>query len=76
MRPHKLNKKTLPGFVEKNVCKVQKKHISLHPAIMVQQIKFIIHTNIQPLPALFFTQGQGHRSKVKVKDLKKFLVTR
>ena len=32
MRPHKLNKKTLPGFVEKNVCIVQKKHISLHPA--------------------------------------------
>ena len=31
---------------------------------MVQQIKFIIHTNIQPLPALFFTQGQGHRSKI------------
>ena len=26
---------------------------------MVQQIKFIIHTNIQPLPALFFTQGQS-----------------
>ena len=24
---------------------------------MVQQIEFIIHTNIQPLPALFFTQG-------------------
>ena len=23
MRPHKLNKKTLPGFVKKNVCKVQ-----------------------------------------------------
>ena len=41
---------------------------------MVQQIKFIIHTNIQPLPALFFTQG--HRSKVKVKDLKKILLTR
>ena len=35
---------------------------------MVQHIKFIIHTNIQPLPALFFTQGQGHSSKVKVKD--------
>ena len=32
MRPHKLNKKTLPDFVEKNVCKVQTKHISLHPA--------------------------------------------
>ena len=31
---------------------------------MVQQIKFIIHTNIQPLPAHFFTQGQGHRSKI------------
>ena len=43
---------------------------------IVQQIKFIIHTNIQPLPALFFTQGQGHRSKVKVKDLKKILLTR
>ena len=26
---------------------------------MVRQIKFILHTNIQPLPALFFTQGQG-----------------
>ena len=32
---------------------------------MVQQIKFIIHTNIQPLRALFYTQGQGHRSKIK-----------
>ena len=32
---------------------------------MVQQIKFIIHTNIQPLSALFFTQGQGHRSNFK-----------
>ena len=32
MRPHKLNKKTLPGFVEKNVYKVQKNHISLHLA--------------------------------------------
>ena len=41
---------------------------------MVQQIKFKIHTNIQPLPALFFTQGQGHRSKVK--DFKKILSTR
>ena len=43
---------------------------------MAQQIKFIIHTNIQPLPALFFTKGQGHRSKVKVKYLKKILLTR
>ena len=33
---------------------------------MVQQNKFIIHTNIQPLPALFLTQG--HRSKGKVKN--------
>ena len=32
MRPHKLNKKTLPGFVEKKMCaKCKKKHISLHP---------------------------------------------
>ena len=28
---------------------------------IAQQFKFIIYTNIQPLPALFFTQGQGHR---------------
>ena len=41
---------------------------------MVQQIKFKIHTNIQPLRALFFTKGQGQRSKVK--DFKKFLLTR
>ena len=33
----------------------------------MQQIKFIIYTNIQPLPALF-------SPKVKVKDLKKFLL--
>ena len=32
MRPHKLSKKTLPGFVEKKLCKVQKNHISLLPA--------------------------------------------
>ena len=32
MRPHKLNKETLPGFGEKNVCIVQKKHVSLYPA--------------------------------------------
>ena len=30
---------------------------------MVQQIEFMIHTNIQPLPALFTTQGQGQRLK-------------
>ena len=39
----------------------------MHPFVyytsMVQQIKFIIHANIQPLPAIFFTQG--HRSKVE-----------
>ena len=35
---------------------------------MVQQKKFIIPINIQPLPALFFTKGQDHRSKVKAKD--------
>ena len=28
---------------------------------MVQQIEFIIHTNIQPLPVIF--QGQGQRFK-------------
>ena len=28
---------------------------------MVQQIKFIIHANIKPLPANFFTQGQGQK---------------
>ena len=39
---------------------------------MVQQIEFIIHTNIQPFPALIFTQGQSYRSKVKVKYLKNY----
>ena len=34
-------------------------------ANMVQLIKFIIHINIQPVPALF-TQGQGHRPKSKI----------
>ena len=33
---------------------------------LVQQILFKIHTNIQPLPALF-TQGQGHRFKSHVR---------
>ena len=38
---------------------------------MVQQIEFVIHTNIQPLPALFFyprssVKGQGHRFKKKI----------
>ena len=33
MRPHKLNKKTLPGFVGKKcVQSAKKKHISLHQA--------------------------------------------
>ena len=32
MRPHKLNKKTLPGFVEKKCAQSAKKNISLHPA--------------------------------------------
>ena len=41
---------------------------------MVQHIEFIIHTNIQPRPALFFTQVQGQRSMVKVKDLKKIFM--
>ena len=38
---------------------------------LLQQIEFIIHTNIQPHWQFFFTQGQGHRSKVKVKASKK-----
>ena len=37
---------------------------------MVQQIKFIIHTNIQPLPALFLPkvigQCQGQRLKKNI----------
>ena len=35
---------------------------------LVQQIKFIIHTNIQPLPALFLpkVKGQVQRFKKKI----------
>ena len=32
MRPHKINKKTLSGFVEKKCVQSAKKNISLHPA--------------------------------------------
>ena len=42
---------------------------------MVQQKTFIIHVNIKPLPAICFSQGQGHRSKVEVKN-EKILLTR
>ena len=41
---------------------------------IVQQILFIINTNIQPLRQFFFTQG--YRSMIKVKDAQKFLLTR
>ena len=34
---------------------------------MVQQIKFIIHTNIQPLPTLFLPKVIGQRSRSKIK---------
>ena len=46
----------------------------LYYANMVQQIEFIIYTNIQPLWQKFFTKGHGRRSKVKVKDSKKCFV--
>ena len=34
-------------------------HVFLYYANMVQQIEFIIFTNIQPLRQKFFTKGQG-----------------
>ena len=40
---------------------------------MVQQIEFIIHTNIQPLDAIFFTQGQGQRFKKMLVNVMTFL---
>ena len=49
-------------------------HVFLYYANMVQQIEFIIYTNIQPLRQKFFAKVQGHRSKVKVKDSKKCFV--
>ena len=53
------------GIVVPFVCRRLRRrstHFFGHYTNMVQQIKFIIHTNIQPLLALFSTQGQGHRS--------------
>ena len=47
----------------------RRKHSFGYYTNIVQQIKFIIHTNIQPLPALFLP-------KVKVKGLKKILLPR
>ena len=43
-------------------------HVFLYYANMVQEIEFIIYTNIQPLRQKLLTKGQGHRSKVKVED--------
>ena len=44
----------------------------LYYANMVQQIEFIIYTNIQTLQQKFFTKRQGQRSKVQ----KNVLLTR
>ena len=52
-------------FVRRRRLRRRRTHSFGYYTNMVQQIKFILHTNIQPLPALFFTQSQGHRSKVK-----------
>ena len=44
-------------------------HVFLYYVNMVQQIEFIIYTNIQPLRQKFFTKGQGHigqRSRSKM----------
>ena len=32
---------------------------------LVQQIEFLIHTNIKPFPALFFTKVQGYKSNIQ-----------
>ena len=58
-------------FVRRRLRRRRRTHSFGYYTNMVQQIEFIIHTNIQPLPVLFFTQGQGHRSKAKVEDLNK-----
>ena len=55
-------------FVRRRLRRRRRTHSFGYYTSMVQLNKLIIHANIQPLPALFFTQGQGHRSKVKVKD--------
>ena len=36
---------------------------------MVQQIEFIIHTNIQPIPALFSPKVIGQRSNSKIQKI-------
>ena len=33
---------------------------------MVQQIEFIIYTNVQPYPVIIFPQCQGQRSRSKI----------
>ena len=52
-------------FVRRRLCRRRTYSFGYYTN-MVQQNKFIIHTNIQSLPAVFFTQGQ----RSKVKDLK------
>ena len=60
----------LPGIVVPFVRRLRRRSRRSHSfgyyINMVQQIEFIIHTNIQPLPALFFTQVQGQRSRSKI----------
>ena len=53
-------------FVHRRLRRRRRTHSFGYYTNMVQQINFIIHTNIQPLPALFFTQGQGQRSGSKI----------
>ena len=43
------------------LCRRRRTHSFGYYTNMVQQIKLIIHTNIQPPRHFFFTQGQGHR---------------
>ena len=37
---------------------------------IVQQIEFIIHTNIKPLPAIIFTKGQSQKNSCQRDNLK------
>ena len=51
-------------FVRRRLRRRRRMHSFGYYANMVQPIEFIIHTNIQPLPALLSPQGQRSRSKI------------
>ena len=57
-----------PPFVRRRRLRRRRRHTQpfAYYTNMVQQIEFIIHANIKPLPAIFFVKVIGQRSRLKI----------